>query len=166
MSLGPHLCETFLTSGQWHANCLSTSGERGTSMRSHPRKQSGFTLVEVIISTCIVAILASIAISSTKDYSRRARLSETVMATSACKAAVSEGYPVRDVAPPANGWGCEQNAGNTHYAGPVQTSPNGVIRVSIVNLDAAVNGRYIYLIPARGDAVTPLTGADFGTNVR
>jgi type IV pilus assembly protein PilA len=136
-------------------------------MRSRPRKQSGFTLVEVIVVTCILAVLASVAIASMRDYTRRARVSEVVVASSTCKTAVSESYPVRDSPPAPGAWGCEASSGNTYYAGPVQTSADGVIRVTIANMDPLVNGHHIYLVPARSDGLTPMvTPNDLGSSVR
>ena len=136
-------------------------------MRTRLRQQSGFTIVEMIIVTCIIAILASVAISAMRDYTRRARISEVVMASGQCKNAVTEGYPTFDTAPPAGGWGCEATSGNTRYAGVVQTSANGVIRIAIANLDSNINGHYVFLVPARSDGLTPMkTATDIGSGVR
>lgn len=136
-------------------------------MSRSPRQQSGFTIVELVITICIVAVLSSIAISQMRDYTRRAKVSEVVIAAGQCKTMVSESYPTFDSAPPAGGWGCEASSGTTKYAGGVQTSPNGVIRIAINNLDANMNGRYVYLIPARADGATPMTAAtDIGNGVR
>jgi type IV pilus assembly protein PilA len=55
-------------------------------MRSSPRNQSGFTIVEMIITMCIIAVLASVAIREMRDYSRRATLSEVVLAATQCNA--------------------------------------------------------------------------------
>lgn len=129
--------------------------------------QAGFTLVELIITMCIGAVLTSIAITQMRDYTRRARISEVVMAANQCKNVVSESYPVRDSAPEAGGWGCEGAGGATKYAGSVETSSNGVIRIKIVDLDQGMNGRFIHLVPARSDGETPLTTInDLGTGVR
>ena len=136
-------------------------------MKRRPlRREAGFTIVEMIIVTCIIAVLASVAISSYRDYARRAKMSEVVLATGQCKNAVQEGYPTLD-APVAGGrWGCE-GAGTSNYATAVQTSTDGVIRVGIQNLDGNVNGRYIYLIPTKADGVTPLqASSDIGNGVR
>ena len=135
-------------------------------MRSRLRQQSGFTVVELIITTCIVAVLASVAIASMRDYSRRAKMSEIVMAGSNCKSAVSEIYPVRSDEPDPGSWGCEQSAGNTTYVGSVQTSSTGRIRITIRNVDPWINGRHIFLVPARSDGLTALTADDFGSSVR
>lgn len=45
-------------------------------MRGLVRKNSGFTLIELMIAVAIVAILASIALPSYQDYVRRGRIPE------------------------------------------------------------------------------------------
>lgn len=135
-------------------------------MRHRRRSQSGFTLVELIIATCILAMLASIAIAQMRDYTRRARVSEVVLAAGQCKHMVSESYPVIDTSPAPGGWGCEASSGNTRHAGHVQTSPDGVIRVAISNIDINMNGKYVYLVPAHPDGVTAMNSTDIGRGVR
>ena len=135
-------------------------------MSRSPRRQSGFTVVELVITMCIAAVLSSIAISQMRDYTRRAKVSEVVLAATPCKTAVSESYPAFDTAPPAGGWGCEASTGRTQYAGGVQTSENGVIRIAISNLDSSMNGRFVYLIPARADGAQMTATADIGNGVR
>jgi type IV pilus assembly protein PilA len=135
-------------------------------MRTRSRHQSGFTIVELIISMCIAAVLTSIAIAEMRDYTRRARMSEVILAANQCKSAVSEAYTLFDSAPPPGGWGCE-GAGGSRYAGAVQTSGNGVIRVAVANLDINMDGRYLYLVPARVDGHTAMqTPTDLGNGVR
>lgn len=131
-------------------------------MRRSSRKQAGFTLVELLISMCIAAILGSIAIAQLRDYTRRARVSEVVMATSQCKNAITENYATLDTAPTAGHWGCESSGSATKYAGVVQTSADGNIRVSINNLDGLFDGHYVYLVPARSTGSAMTTPADLG----
>ncbi|MDE2604437.1 MAG: pilin [Burkholderiales bacterium] len=136
-------------------------------MTRHPRRQSGFTLIELIIAMCIAAILGSIAMNQMRDYTRRARMSEVVMATSQCKGKVTEGYLVRDSAPPAGGWDCEGGGGATEYAGNAQTTADGWIRIPVTNLDSQVNGHYVYMVPAKmGGNVAMNTTNDLGDNVQ
>lgn len=132
--------------------------------RTH--RQSGFTLIELLIAMCIGAILGSIAIAQMRDYTRRARVSEVVMATTQCKNAITENYATLDSAPAAGRWGCESSGGGTNYAGPVQTSADGVIRVAVINLDSVVSGHYVYLVPARASGAAMVTPANLGQSVQ
>ena len=133
-------------------------------MSRKQKSQAGFTIIEVMLVTLIIGVLGSVAIASSRDYTRRASISEVVLAASRCKNAVSEGYSLLDTAPVAGRWGCESGTATGKYSGHMQTDTNGVIRIRVDNLDRAVNGRYVYLIPARNDGRTALTtSGDLGS---
>lgn len=134
-------------------------------MRSSQRSQAGFTLVEMIITICIVGILASIAIAQMRDYSRRAKVSEVVMAVGKCKNTVSESYLTLSDPPEPGGWGCEAATGTT-YAGAVQTSADGAIRIEITNLDSVMNGQYVYIVPAKLSGTPMNASVDLGRGVQ
>lgn len=123
------------------------------------RRQRGFTLIELMITVAIIGILASLAVVQYRDYTRRAKMSEVVLAATGCKTRVSESY-LSLSSPPASGsgWGCDP-AGTTAHVGAVQTSVDGVIRVVIANVDPAVNGLHMHFVPARLDR-TGMTAAD------
>jgi type IV pilus assembly protein PilA len=133
-------------------------------MRLRQRSQGGFTLVEMMITVCIVAILGSIALAQFRDYTRRAKISEIVMAIGKCKNTVAESYLTLDRGPASGGWGCESSTGSA-YAGAVQTSSDGAIRVAINNLDRLVNGQYVYLVPAKLSGSPMTTSNDLGRGV-
>ena len=134
-------------------------------MRSRSRS-SGFTLIELLVAMCIAAVLGSIAIAQMRDYVRRTRVSEVVLATYSCKNAITENYATLDSAPQAGTWGCEGPNTATKYAGAVQTSTDGVIRVAVNNLDGLINGHYVYLVPARSSGAAMITPDDLGRSVQ
>ena len=61
-------------------------------MKRQMTKQSGFTLIELMIVVAIIGILAAIAIPAYQDYTIRAKVSEAVIASSPGKTSVSEFY--------------------------------------------------------------------------
>jgi len=52
------------------------------------KKQSGFTLIELMIVVAIVAILAAVALPAYQKYTQRAKFSEVVVAVAPAKAAL------------------------------------------------------------------------------
>lgn len=129
--------------------------------------QQGFTLVELIVTVCVVAILASLATREMRDYVRRSHVSEVLLALSKCRNTVTENYLSFDAAPLPGTWGCEQASGSTSKVGAIQSSTDGVVRSGISNVDALLNGHYVYLAPARADGVTPMTAPnDLGKGVQ
>ena len=57
-------------------------------MNSEMKKQSGFTLIELMIVVAIVAILAAVALPAYQTYTKKAKFTEVVTATGAAKTAL------------------------------------------------------------------------------
>lgn len=57
-------------------------------MNSEMKKQSGFTLIELMIVVAIVAILAAVALPAYQTYTKRAKFSEVIAAVGPVKTAI------------------------------------------------------------------------------
>src|SRR5690242_2704737 len=78
--------------------------ERELRMR---KLQQGFTLIELMIVVAIIGILAAVALPAYQDYTIRAKMSELILAMSACRTSITEVYQSGGTAPQPNNWGCE-----------------------------------------------------------
>lgn len=128
------------------------------------KAQKGFTLIELMIVVAIIGILAAIALPAYQDYTRRAKVSEVILAASACRTTISE--VVQSAAgstlPAANAWGCESSTATSQYVASVTTNGSGVVTVTVQNIPG-VSGN-ITLTPYVGDSgtVAPTPGSAIG----
>jgi type IV pilus assembly protein PilA len=113
------------------------------------RIQQGFTLIELMIVVAIIGILAAVALPAYQDYTLRAKVSEVILAASACRTSITEVFQTGGGAPGINNWGCEVTAatGQSKYVGQMTTTADGVVTVTARNVGAA-NGT-IELTPMR-----------------
>jgi len=134
------------------------------------KMQKGFTLIELMIVVAIIGILAAIALPAYQDYTKRAKMSELILAASACRTTITEVYQSGSStsAPSANGWGCEVASGSgSKYVASVATSTAGIVTVLAQNIDATnIDGKGISLTPYSDAAGANIMGtADFGKPV-
>ena len=122
------------------------------------RVQQGFTLIELMIVVAIIGILAAVALPAYQDYTKRAKMSEVVLAASACRTTISEVYQSGSTSSVAAGdWGCESASQTSKYVKSVATDDNGVITVTATGFgDATIDDQTVVLTPtdASGTALT------------
>ena len=133
--------------------------------------QKGFTLIELMIVVAIIGILAAVALPAYQDYTKRAKMSEVILAASSCRTSITEVYQSvsggASTAPGVNGWGCESGTGTSQptlqskYVASVHTTANGQIRVTAQGFnDGNIDAKLVTLTPMS----TATTAATFAAN--
>ena len=113
------------------------------SLRHAHRPQRGFTLIELMITVAVIAILAAVALPSYNEYTRRGRLTEAFNQLTALALALEQ-----------------YNQDNRSYVGACAASGNAALPAATANFTfscptLAATG---YTIQAAGKAGSPAAG--------
>ncbi len=110
--------------------------------------QAGFTLIELMIVVAIIGILAAVALPAYQDYTKRAKMSEVVLAASGCRTAITEVIHSASAMPSAaNGFGCESTAAATKYVASITTDTEGEITVTARGISSDIDTKTVILKP-------------------
>jgi type IV pilus assembly protein PilA len=130
--------------------------------------QKGFTLIELMIVVAIIGILAAVALPAYQDYTKRAKMSEVILAASACRTSITEVVQSSTTLPTDGNWGCEQTTagGSSQYVARVDTltigGMPGAIRVTSQNIPNKTDGSaggIVTLIPYSDVAGTTMVSS-------
>jgi type IV pilus assembly protein PilA len=125
--------------------------------------QQGFTLIELMIVVAIIGILAAVALPAYQDYTIRAKMSEIILAMSACRTSITEVYQSGGTAPGPNNWGCEGGVASK-YVGGITTSTNGVVTATVQGISPSVDTSLVTLAPlvSTGGTIAVANSATMG----
>jgi type IV pilus assembly protein PilA len=127
------------------------------------RVQQGFTLIELMIVVAIVGVLAAVALPAYQDYTKRAQMSEVLLAASTCRTTISEAVQSSSgsTLPAAGAWGCESSTSTSKFVGKIETANTGKISVTVQGI-SGVSG-IVTLMPMKSGGA--LTNADVGVQI-
>jgi len=109
------------------------------------RVQQGFTLIELMIVVAIIGILAAVALPAYQDYTKRAKVSEVMLAASSAKNTIAEFANTQNAIPSQASVDIESQVST--YVASVAWDGTTVTAVAQGFNDGTIDGQNITLTP-------------------
>ncbi|RXK67745.1 prepilin-type N-terminal cleavage/methylation domain-containing protein [Stenotrophomonas sp. MA5] len=109
------------------------------------KNQKGFTLIELMIVVAIIAILAAIALPAYSNYTKKAKVSEVILAASSLRTDVSEYVASNNALPPAS-W--KPDFQETQYVSKLEWDGKSIVAIAKGVGDTLIDNKTITLTPS------------------
>jgi type IV pilus assembly protein PilA len=102
-----------------------------------------------------------VALPAYQDYTVRAKMSEVLLAMSACRTSITEVYQTGGTPPGGSNWGCEAT-GTSKYVASIATDDNGKVTATVTGISVDVDGFLVTLVPLANGNTPALTTVNMG----